>query len=181
MYGLVNQSVKHMIVDHYGEEKWEQILQKIDHDGVFVAMDQYPDEMTGEILGAASEVLEKEVGDLLKEVGNFWIDFSSNPYKEMFNMSGNAFMEFVKNLNDLHTRVGQLMPDLQPPSFFVTDEKENSFTLHYHSVRPGIWPMVLGLMEGLGERFNTTVKIERTAGREDGLDHDQFYVEYHVQ
>lgn len=33
MYGLVNQSVKHMIVDHYGEEKWEQILQKIDHDG----------------------------------------------------------------------------------------------------------------------------------------------------
>ena len=163
MYGLVNQSVKHMIMDNYGEDKWEQVLQKIDHDGVFVAMDQYPDELTGEIIGAACEVLNADGGKLLQQVGNYWIEFAANPYKEMFDMSGNAFVEFVKNLNDLHTRVGQIMHDLQPPSFFVTEETEDSFKLHYHSVRPGIWPMVVGLMEGLGERFDTKVEVEHIA------------------
>ncbi len=50
MYGLVNQSFREMIQEAYGYDKWEQILQKVDSDGVYVAMDQYPDEMTGQIL-----------------------------------------------------------------------------------------------------------------------------------
>lgn len=178
MYGLVNQSIKHMIIDKYGEDNWEQILQQINHDGVFVAMDQYPDEMTGEIIGAACGVLSKDGGELLEEVGEHWVEFAANPYKNMFDMSGTTFIEFVKNLNDLHTRVGQLMPDLQPPSFYVSDETENGFTLHYHSIRPGIWPMVLGLMKGLGKRFDTKVEVRHIAGREEGLDHDQFSVQY---
>ena len=181
MYGLVNQSIKHMICDHYGKEQWEAILKSLDHDGIFVAMDQYPDEMTGQIVGAAMGVLDKEGGEILEEVGEYWIEFAANPYKDMFDMSGNTFLEFTKNLNDLHTRVGHLMPNLKPPSFFVTEETESSFTLHYHSVREGVWPMVVGLMKGLGKRFNTEVEIEHTKGREDGLDHDQFSVSYQLK
>ena len=124
------------------------------------------------------EVLDKDGGAVLEEVGEHWIEFAGNPYKDLFDMSGDNFVEFVKNLNDLHTRVGQLMPDLKPPSFYLTDETDDSFILHYHSEREGIWPMVLGLIRGLGKKFNTEVEITHTKGREDGLDHDQFLVKH---
>lgn len=178
MYGLVNQSFRDMIANNYGSEQWEEILQKVDTDGVFVAMDQYPDEMTGEILMAACGVLERDPGTLLEEVGVHWTTSAINPYKHLFEMSGDTFVEFIKKLNDLHTRVGQIMPDLIPPSFSVTEETDKTFKLHYHSKRDGLWPMVLGLIKGLGERFDTQVEIEHVAGREEGLDHDQFQVKY---
>ena len=178
MYGLVNQSFRNMIIGNYGDSKWEDILQQVNSDGVFEAMDQYPDEMTGEILMAACGVLDKDPGSLLEEVGYHWTTSAINPYKNMFEMSGDTFVEFVKNLNDLHTRVGSIMPDLIPPSFHVTDETESSFLLHYHSKRDGLWPMVLGLIQGLGARFDTKIEIEHLRGKEDGLDHDEFMVNY---
>lgn len=38
--------------------------------------------------------------------------------------------------------------------------------------------MVEGLLAGLGERFNTEVKVEHLGGVEQGLDHEQFFVRY---
>jgi hypothetical protein len=38
--------------------------------------------------------------------------------------------------------------------------------------------MVVGLLRGLGKRFEKVVTIERTAGREQGLDHDRFAVSW---
>jgi hypothetical protein len=93
-------------------------------------------------------------------------------------MSGDSFVGFVKNLNDLHTRVEQMMPNLAPPSFIVTDEKPGEFKLEYHSKRAGLHPMILGLMQGLGKRFKTKVDITRLRGAEDGLSYDEFLVKH---
>ena len=178
MYGLVNQSFREMVQGNYGNDQWEKILQKVDSDGVFIAMDQYPDELTGQILMTASDVLDKDPGAILEEVGYYWTTMAINPYKHMFEMSGDTFIVFIKKLNDLHTRVGQIMPDLIPPSFSVVEENNKGFKLNYHSKRDGLWPMVIGLIKGLGTRFNTKVEIKHIAGKEDGLDHDEFLVEY---
>ncbi len=123
-------------------------------------------------------MLERDPATLLEEVGFYWTTSAINPYKQMFEMSGETFIEFIKKLNDLHTRVGEVMPDLIPPSFSVTEETDTTFILHYHSKRDGLWPMVLGLIRGLGKRFDTEVEISHLAGKEDGLDHDQFKVRY---
>jgi hypothetical protein len=93
-------------------------------------------------------------------------------------MSGDSFVDFVKNLNDLHTRVGQMMPDLKPPSFILTDEAPGEFKLQYHSSRAGLHPMILGLVRGLGKRFNTRVDISRLRGREHGLAYDEFLIKH---
>lgn len=178
MYGLVNQAVQEMVISNFGQEKWEIIRDKAGADDVFIAMDQYPDEVTINLVGAACEVLGASGADVLKAFGEYWVGFTGKTYGSLFEMSGSTFVEFIKNLNTLHTRVGQMMPELSPPSFTVTDETPDSFKLHYHSKRAGLYPMILGLMKGLGARFNTDIEVTHLRGVADGIDHDEFLVKY---
>jgi hypothetical protein len=38
--------------------------------------------------------------------------------------------------------------------------------------------MVVGLVKGLGKRFDTEVDVTQTSDRNDGADHDEFLVKY---
>ncbi len=178
MYGLVNQAVREMVLTHYGEEKWEKIRERAGADDVFIAMDQYPDEVTGNLVGGACVILGAQPEQVLEGFGEYWVSFTSRTYGELFEIAGDSFVDFVKNLNDLHTRVEQMMPELSPPSFIVTDEKPGEFKLQYHSKRAGLHPMILGLVKGLGKHFKTNVEITRLRGAEDGLTYDEFLVKH---
>jgi hypothetical protein len=69
-------------------------------------------------------------------------------------------------------------PNLPPPTFECTDMEENSLSLHYRSDREGLTPMILGLVQGLGNRFDTEVDITQTQNRDEGAEHDEFLVIY---
>lgn len=178
MYGLINKAVKEMVVNGHGAAMWEKIRAEADVDDVFVSMDQYPEEVTDKLVKAASAIMGASPSDILKGFGHYWVGFASRNYDYVLDMSGNNFLEFVKNLNNMHARIGQWMPDLKPPSFSVTDETPGAFKLHYHSTRAGLGPMVNGLLKGLGDRFNTDVTVEHVRGAAQGLDHEEFQVQY---
>ena len=74
--------------------------------------------------------------------------------------------------------VGINFPKLVPPSFECHEVEENQLELHYHSSREGLAPMVTGLVKGLGQKFDTEVKVTQTTSREQGSEHDTFVIEY---
>ena len=180
MYGMVNKAFQGMVSNQYGEDKWDEIKNKagVDSD-FFISMEQYPDEVSGKIVGAASEVLEMSPEQFLIQFGEFWITYAANSdYREIFDVSGNTFVELLQNLNDLHTRVGNIMHQLNPPSFKCTDIGNSSLRLHYYSSRKGLAPMVLGLLNGLATRFKTEIDVTHLASSVDGADHDEFLIKY---
>ena len=77
----------------------------------------------------------------------------------MLKMAGDNLPDFLKNLNLMHMKVGSVMPELVPPSFEVSDLTANSLTLIYRSKRSGLAPMVVGLVKGIGLRFNTPCEV----------------------
>jgi hypothetical protein len=170
-----------MVLKDHGVDAWEHIRQQAGVDDVVIGMEQYPDESTFALVGAACELLGAEPAAVLEGFGAFWIDFVVDAYGELFAMSGDTFADFVCNLNTLHTRVGQIMPDLRPPSFTVTDRTDDSFVLHYHSIRAGLHPMILGLLAGLGRHFGSEVEIEHLRGESQGHDHDEFLVRHRAR
>ncbi len=180
MYGLVNKAIEEMVRSHFNDATWNTIKQKADiKTEAFVSMEGYPDDVTHRLVQAASEVLELSTTEIMHAFGKYWVQFTaSEGYGELMDMSGDSLPEFLENLDDLHARVGVMFPKLQPPSFDCDEEEEDTLTLHYHSEREGLTPMVLGLVEGLGERLETEVDISQTQSREEGADHDQFSVKY---
>lgn len=168
-----------MVTDNFGREKWEEICARAGTEDVFVGMEYYPDEVTLKLMGAACDVFGIAQFDLLRNFGQWWVGFANEVYSDLFTMSGSTFIEFVKNLNDLHTRVARIMPKLNPPSFEVLSESEDSFELHYRSIRPGLlYPMVFGLIEGIGKHFNTEIRVTYLGGSDKGLDYEKYHVWY---
>ena len=180
MYGLVNKAIEGLVCEHYDEETWEAIKEKANVDiDVFISMDAYPDDISYKLVEAASDVLGEPAERILELFGEYWVLYTATEgYGEMLKMAGDDLPSFLSNLNHLHNRVGLSLPQLQPPSFKCTDIQEGALRLHYYSTRPGLAPMVIGLVKGLGKRFHTELDITQIANREQGADHDEFLVKF---
>ncbi len=153
MYGLVNRGLQEFIESSSDRSTWTQISARL---GLatepFVDLEHYPDEVTYRIVGTASEVLGVPAPQLLRGFGRHWILFAAeSEYGDLIHSSGDL-LEFLVNVDALHTSVAELMPKLVPPSFGV-EEVENGWVVLYVSERSGLEPMVEGLLEGLLETF----------------------------
>jgi Haem-NO-binding len=183
MYGLVNKAIQDMVCSHFGEDTWDKIKQKAEVDTeAFISMEGYPDDVTHRLVKASSEVLGLSSREIMEAFGAFWVQYTATEgYGEMMDMAGDNLPEFLENLDELHTRVGVLFPKLQPPSFECSKTEEDSLNLHYYSHREGLAPMIVGLVQGLGKRFDTEVEVAQTQSREEGDDHDEFSIKYKPQ
>jgi hypothetical protein len=180
MYGLVNKAIEDMVCNRFGVESWKQISERADTGiEMFVSMESYPDEITYKLVQATAEELKQPQEQVLEWLGEHWTLYTATEgYGEMLDLFGSNLKEFLLNLNNLHSRVGLIFPDLRPP-FFKTEEVpgEKTLLLHYHSERKGLAPMVVGLLKGLARRFKEDVAIMQIANRSD-TQHDIFRIEF---
>jgi hypothetical protein len=178
MYGLVNKAVAELVINTYGREQWERILKDADiKDDSFIGMESYPDQSTYDLVSSASKILSLTEEQVLEAFGEYWITYTAEEgYGNLLDMAGNSLVDFLKNLDQLHSCVGHIMPKLNPPSFKCADIESHSLTLHHFTKRKGMEYMVIGLLKGLGKRFNTTCTVNITESFTKGADHNIFKV-----
>ncbi len=180
MYGMVNKALEDMVVERFGEDAWERIKAEAGVDiDVFISNEGYPDEITYQLVAAASTVLDRPATELLEAFGIHWVIRTAREgYGDLLDAHGHTLDEFLLNLPNFHARVSLIFPHLQPPRFVCTDVTDHSLRLHYYSHRPGLAPFVRGLLQGLGQMFGTLIRIEQEADRAAGAEHDIFRVRW---
>lgn len=179
MYGLINKAVEGLVRSKFGDAAWDKIRTRAGlPDEPFISMEQYDDKTTYDLVGAASAELGAPAEAILEEFGLYWVQYTGEAgYGELMKSAGKTLPEFLRNLDQMHTRIKLSFPHLAPPSFRVSDETASSLKLHYYSKRPGLAPLVVGLLRGLADRFNVdvTTRTERVEGAQA---HDLFHVSW---
>jgi len=180
MYGMVNRAVRDMVLARFGTEAWTRIHTKAVAPAEFEKMQAYDDDVTYRLVGAAAEVLDLPAETVMRTFGVYWVvETAEKGYGPLLALWGNSFPEFLSNLDGLHARVAETFAGLKPPSFEVTTLEDGVLEVRYRSHRPGLAPFVVGLIEGVGERFDTKVDVTLVHSRaEDGGDADVFRVGY---
>lgn len=180
MYGLVNAAVQDLVVSKFGEQTWKQIKNRAGLSvETFSRMEQYSDDVTYRMVGAASEVLGISADDVMRAFGEHWVLYTGREgYGELFDIAGSSLRDFLLNLDALHTRVGQNFTQLEPPSFRFDTLNEQTVRMHYHSARKGLCPLVGGLVAGLAARFATPVEIEHPVCSRAGAEHCEFLLTF---
>ena len=182
MYGLVNKAVEQMVCAMHGEDTWQRIKSRagVDIEG-FISNEAYPDEVTFDLVAAASEVLETPAEEILKAFGEFWVlQTALESYGPMMRATGRTIREFLLNLPHLHTRVELIYPNLKPPQFSCRELRENEMEIHYSTKRPpGLEPFVEGLLGGIGKMFGVETRVKLVAPRKKGRDASVFHLAWH--
>jgi len=162
MYGLINRAIKDLITQNYGEDCWNEVKRMANVDiEEFVGMSTYPDDITYNLVEAASQKTGLSQEEVLMAFGEYWITFTAEKgYGQILNAAGTNFVECLQNLNLLHSQIQAMMPELNPPRFKCTDITDHSLRLHYYSNRPGLSNMVIGLLKGLGKKFQTSIEVD---------------------
>lgn len=180
MYGLVNTAVADLARQVGGEQTWQEIRSRAGVEEIaFIGLNAYPDDLTYRLVDAASEVLGLTPEQVLAAFGRHWVRYTARQgWGPLLESAGDNLPAVLEALDALHVRVRLMMPQLCPPSFRVSDRTENGLRLHYYSERPGLAPMVIGLVEGLGEMLGTVAEVEHVVASAGGADHDEFQVRY---
>jgi hypothetical protein len=177
MYGMVNQAIESMVTENFGPDAWEEVKARAHvEEPVFVAMKQYPDEVTYALATAVSEQLGKPLPEILHAFGRYWITYAQRgPWGKVMMNSGRNTRELLGALDAMHARIAVSFPELRPPSFHVSDSP-NGTMVEYRTHRAGLAPFVVGLIEGIGQMFHEDAQVTQVASREAGAPHDRFLV-----
>lgn len=182
MYGMINEAVRKLVVTRHGEPTWIRICKEAGvNETDFGSLQEYPDEITYKLVGAASKVLGLPAGTVLEIFGEYWTDFAQETsFARLMKFGGHTLQEFISNLDQMHAKIKLSLPNLEPPSFRVTDHDATGFRLHYRSKREGLAPLVVGMLKGMARMHKTPIEVRVDRARADGHDHDEFVVRYVV-
>lgn len=179
MYGLINQAVKDFVVSTAGTPAWEAVCKEANVSSIdFGHLSPYPDQMTYSLVKSAATQLDDTLEGFLQKLGRYWILFTAtHGYGEILNLLGRDLISCLRNLNHMHAHLGASLPELQPPRFVVEEKSSGMTLLHYYSHRPGMGALVVGILEGLAEKFEEQISIQFHP-RGSRSDHDEFEITF---
>ncbi len=157
MYGVINKSLKDMIIEQFGVERWTSILSRsgIPTDS-FLSLRSYDDERTYALAQACADELQIPLGAALKSFGEHWVQRTlDNEYSALVNSAGAHLVEFLENLNALHDKMASTFADYQPPSFDVESLPGSMISIMYTSQRHGTYGLCRGASVGASSTFQS--------------------------
>ena len=180
MYGIVNKAIENLVIENFGELKWNIIKESSGIDvEFFMSNESYDDDITYKFAEAVSTEMNISLSDVFITFGEYWVlKTGKEKYGSLMEAGGSNLKDFLKNLPTFHNRIMLLYPKLTPPEFKVSHEEERSIYLHYFSKREGLKDFVRGLIQGLGILYNTNVLIDLIEDRDKGDHHEIFKISW---
>lgn len=162
MKGIIFNLFEDYINTKYGEDFYEEILEASDTGEVdpfeIVGPGSYPDETFNTILAQASEMTQKDISLLLREMGRHSLPILADRYPHFF-ADYHHPREFLKTASMIHqVEVRKLYQGAEVPKFFVEDQDAGGLHLTYKSKRR-LCHLVEGLIAGLGDHYRVPVNI----------------------
>jgi hypothetical protein len=161
MKGIIFNLFEEFVVETFGAEAWEDILEASPHDAraVRVGPATYPDAHLFMIAEAACKKANLSLEVALRAFGKFLFFGLGRKYPSIVKQFPDA-QSLLKGIDSvIHVEVNKLLPGSVTPTILCTDDGQGGLTLTYDSARR-LCPLLEGLLDGLSEHSHQ--RIERT-------------------
>ncbi|XP_039770946.1 guanylate cyclase soluble subunit beta-2-like [Ornithorhynchus anatinus] len=156
-YGFINTSLQSLVIEKYGEETWEQLKACAEIQDTFMTYTVYDDLITIKLIQEACKLLGISKEAILKLFGEHFFKFCKmSGYDRMLRTLGGNLMEFIENLDALHSYLALSYQAMNAPSFRVEKGSDGIILLHYYSDRSGLCHIVPGIIEAVAKDFFDT-------------------------
>lgn len=177
MKGIVFNLLQEIVVDHYGEDVWDQLLDKAELDGVYTSVGSYPDEDLGRLVVSASGMLGLPASDVVRWVGRESLPRLASRFPQFFTPYTRT-RDFVLTLNDIiHPEVRKLYPGANAPDFEFDTSSPEALIMLYRSERK-LCEFACGLIEGAAAHFGEEARIDQPVCMNHGQPHCRMEIRF---
>ncbi|XP_024781068.4 guanylate cyclase soluble subunit beta-2 [Pan paniscus] len=177
MYGFINTCLQSLVIEKFGEETWEKWKTSAEVQDAFMTYTMYDDVITIKLIQEACNILGVSMEAILKLFGEYFFQFCKmSGYDRMLRTLGGNLMEFIENLDALHSYLALSYQEMNAPSFRVERGADGKMFLHYYSDRSGLCHIVPGIIEAVAKDFfdidvtmdilDMNEEVERTGKKE---------------
>lgn len=160
MIGLIFNTLESVVVEEFGEDTWDDILEQANSDGVYHGLGSYQDEEITRLVVASAKLLNKEPSEILRWFGQQAAHKFHQKMPDMFTQF-DSFFSYILSLNDIiHPHVKELYPNSQVPYFKTISHSDDELIVEYVSARQ-MCHLAEGLIVGSAEIFQTKVIVEQ--------------------
>ena len=163
MYGVINDAFRRHVQEQYGDQIWRQVDDDTNlTEAAYIRMRQQDDASTYQLVGSTVAHTGLSAEEVLRAFGEFWIEsVARKQYAGIMRKMGDDLVEFVGNLDEMHSSVSSTFLRYTPPSFEVQEGEDDVVLFVYNSFRKGLTPFVEGLLYGLSKYFSQEIEIQR--------------------
>ncbi|CAJ0924632.1 unnamed protein product, partial [Mesorhabditis belari] len=168
MFGFIHESVRQLMLRKYGEEFWQKVLQRAGFESgkENIVNHYYSDADTYVLIDAVSVISKMSREQVWELYGAFLIEYTMEiGWDELMRAMSPNLKGFLDNLDSLHYFIDHVVykANLRGPSFRCEENTDGSITLHYYTGRPGLYPIVKGVLREAAKRvFNIDISLSIT-------------------
>ncbi|CAI4229274.1 unnamed protein product [Auanema sp. JU1783] len=156
------------MIRKYGEEFWSKVLVRAGFEAgkENIVNHYYSDSDTYLLIDAVSVVSKMPKEQVWEMYGAFLIEYTMEiGWDDLIRSMSPNLKGFLDNLDSLHYFIDHVVykANLRGPSFRCEENKEGNITLHYYTGRPGLYPIVKGVIREAAKRvFKIDVSLTIT-------------------
>ncbi|KAF8376554.1 gcy-36 [Pristionchus pacificus] len=168
MFGFIHESVRVLIVRTYGEEMWSNVLVRSGFESgkENIVNHYYKDSDTYLLIDSVSVLTKMTREQVWETYGGFLIEYTMEVgWDELVRSMSPNLKGFLDNLDSLHYFIDHVVykANLRGPSFRCEENTDGTITLHYYTGRPGLYPIVKGVIREVARRvFEIEVSLTIT-------------------
>ncbi|KAL7370294.1 hypothetical protein ABVT39_025085 [Epinephelus coioides] len=153
-YGFINSCLQSLVMERFGQETWDKLSSLSEVQDTFMTYTVYDDILTLNLVQEACSLLDVSADVFLKLFGEHFFMFCKHAgYDTMLRTLGANLIEFIGNLDALHSYLALSYEEMNAPSFRVEMTDNGKMLLHYYSDRKGLYHIVPGIMEAVAREF----------------------------
>ncbi|XP_030266266.1 guanylate cyclase soluble subunit beta-2 [Sparus aurata] len=176
-YGFINSCLQSLVIERFGQDTWDKLSSLPVFQDTFNTYTVYDDIVTLSLVQETCSLLDISADVFLKLFGEHFFSFCKHAgYDTMLKTLGGNLVEFIGNLDALHSYLALSYQEMNAPSFRVEMADDGKMLLHYYSDRKGLYHIVPGIIEAVGRDFfnskvtmtvlNQSEEDERTGKKE---------------
>ncbi|TMS35786.1 hypothetical protein L596_003109 [Steinernema carpocapsae] len=157
MFGFIHESIRQLMLRKYGEEFWMSVLERAGFESgkENIANHYYADSDTYVLVDSVSAMAKMPREQVWEMYGSFLIEYTMEiGWDELVRTMSPNLKGFLDNLDSLHYFIDHVVykANLRGPSFRCEENDDGSITLHYFTGRPGLYPIVKGVLREVARR-----------------------------
>ena len=164
MKGVINKGIQELVEDRFGKQTWDTICTEAQcEEPSFSPSVDYPDQMTIDLVMAASRCLNLSADDVMIEFGKYWVpNTGKKSYPSLYALAGGNARDFLRNMDRLHRQATVSIAGANPPPMPAEDLPDGRLAIRYSSQRK-LCPVLRGLILGVGLHFGQKLGVEEVS------------------